>query len=77
MAVPPPLLTKVTPLGRAPDSLREAAGRPVEVTVKVPGLPSVKAVEEPEVMVGGPSTVRVNDWTAAVPPPLEAVMERL
>jgi hypothetical protein len=52
---------KLTPLGRAPDSDREAVGTPVEVTVKVPAVPSVNVVELPLVIDGGPSTVRVKD----------------
>ena len=46
------LLTKVTPPGRAPLSLREAVGKPVVVTVNVPALPTVKAVSLSLVMAG-------------------------
>src|ERR1022692_3637779 len=74
VAVPSPLSVKVTPLGRLPDSDSAAVGVPVEVTVKVPDDPSVKVVLSPEVMAGGPSTVRVKDWLASGLTPLEAVM---
>ena len=42
VAVPLPLLVKVTPLGSAPDSLSVADGVPVVVTVKEPLVPAVK-----------------------------------
>ena len=51
-AVPSPLSVKVTPLGRAPDSDTAGVGIPVEVTVKLPALPSVSVVLEPEVIEG-------------------------
>jgi hypothetical protein len=60
VAVPSPLSTNATPVGRVPDSDRAAVGSPVEVTVKVPADPSVKVVADPEVMVGETSTVRVK-----------------
>jgi len=41
--------------------------------VKVPAEPSVKVVPAPEVMAGGPSTVRVKDWLASGLNPLLAV----
>ena len=63
--MPSPLSMKVTPLGRAPDSDSAAVGTPVEVTVKVPAMPSVKVVLSPEVMAGAASTVRVKDWLAS------------
>jgi len=43
-AVPSPLSTKVTPLGKAPVSLRAAVGAAVEVTLKDPAAPTVKVV---------------------------------
>ena len=62
VAVLSPLSTKLTPVGRAPDSDSVAVGLPVEVTAKVPALPSVKVVLPPEVMDGASGaelTVRV------------------
>ena len=73
-AVPFPLSTKLTPVGRAPDSVRAAVGYPVEVTVKVPALPSVNVVLSAEVMEAAASTVRVKDWVAGLATPLVAVM---
>ncbi len=49
---------------------------PLVVTVKVPADPSVKVVLLPEVMAGGPSTVRVKDWLASGLTPLVAPMVR-
>jgi len=74
VAVPSPLSTKVTPLGRPPVSDSAGTGVPVVVTVMMPADPSVKVVLSPEVMVGAPSTVRVNDCVASGLTPLEAVM---
>jgi hypothetical protein len=65
VAVPFPLSLKVTPLGRVPVSLSDGAGKPAVVTVKLPADPSLKVVLLAEVMVGGPSTVRVKLWLAA------------
>jgi hypothetical protein len=53
VAVPLPLSVKVTPEGRAPDSLSAGVGEPVVVTVKAPGVPLVKLVELALVMAGG------------------------
>ena len=74
VAVPSPLSTKVTPVGRAPDSARPAVGLPVDVTVKVPAEPSVKVVLLAEVIAGAASTVSVKVWVAGLPIPLLAVM---
>ena len=38
----PVLLLKVTPLGKAPDSLRVGVGVPVAITVKAPFWPTLK-----------------------------------
>jgi non-ribosomal peptide synthetase component E (peptide arylation enzyme) len=38
------LLVKVTPLGNAPVSVIDGVGLPVAVTVKLPTVPTVKAV---------------------------------
>ncbi len=59
-----PPAVRVTPVGRAPVSLKVGAGEPVAVAVRVPALPSVKLVLAVEVMVGallGPLTFRVKD----------------
>ena len=68
-----PLSTRVTPVGRLPFSEMAAAGKPVVVTVKLPALPTMKVVLEPEVMAEASSTVSVNDWLAAFPTPLVAL----
>ena len=60
VAVPLPLLVKVTPLGRGPDSDTVGVGIPVVVTVKLPTVPVVKAALEPDVMAGEASTVTVK-----------------
>jgi len=52
VAVPLPLLTKVRPAGRAPDSPSAGVGYPVAVTVKVPGAPVVNVVDAALVMAG-------------------------
>ncbi len=43
---------RVTPVGRAPVSLKVGAGEPVAVTVNVPAEPSAKVVALAEVMAG-------------------------
>jgi hypothetical protein len=47
-----PEAEKVTPRGRTPVSLNEAAGKPVAVTVKLAAEPSVKIVAAALAMVG-------------------------
>jgi hypothetical protein len=74
VAVPLPLSEKLTPLGRAPDSVRPDVGRPDVVTVKVPAEPAVKVVDEAEVMAGAWSMVRVKDWVALGEIPFDALM---
>src|ERR1043165_8227362 len=64
VAVPLPLLTKVTPPGSTPVSLIVGAGKPVVVTVKVPGAPTVKAALFALVIAGASFTVRVKLWFA-------------
>ena len=71
VAVPSPLSTKVTPEGRAPDSVIAAFGVPVVVTVNVPAAPAVKEVALALVIAGAPATVTVSVWMA-VPYPLAA-----
>ena len=58
VAVPLPLLTNVTPVGRLPASLRVGAGVPVVVTVKEPWLPTVKLVLPPLVIDGATSMLK-------------------
>ena len=62
VAVPFAPAVNVNPFGRPPDSVRVAAGTPVVVTVKVPGLPMVKVVPGALVKTGatGAPTVRVK-----------------
>jgi hypothetical protein len=76
MAVPFPLLTNVTPLGRAPVWLKVGAGTPVAVTVNVPAVPTLNVVLVALVIAGAWFTVRVKVWLAGVPTPLLAVMVR-
>ena len=52
VAVPFPLFVKVTPFGRAPDSLSAGVGDPVAVTVKLPAVPAVNVVLFALVMLG-------------------------
>ena len=52
-------------------------GSPVAVTVKVPGLPSLKVVLSAEVMAGAAPTVRVKDWVASGANPLVASMVKV
>ena len=59
VAVPSPLSTKLTPDGRAPDSVRAGFGLPVVVTVKDPEDPDVNAALLDEEMVGAVPTTRV------------------
>ena len=74
MAVPFPLSTKVTPRGKVPASLINGVGKPVAVTVKVPGLPAEKVVVLGLVIVGASLTVKVNDWVALGRTPLAALI---
>ena len=52
VAVPLPLSVKVTPFGKVPLSESATVPSPLACTVKLPIWPTVKVVEEPEVMVG-------------------------
>ena len=51
---------KVTPVGKAPVSLKVGAGVPVAVTVNEPAVPTVKVVLLELVITGPSSTVRVK-----------------
>jgi len=69
-------LTNVTPLGSAPVSVSDGFGVPVVVTVKLPAMPTVKAVLFALVTAGASITVNVKLWFAGVPDPLLAVIVR-
>jgi hypothetical protein len=71
--VPLALVVNVTPLGSAPDSLSEAVGVPVVVTVNVEDTPIANVVLFALVIVGAWSTVNVKACEAGVPTPLLAV----
>ena len=59
--------------GSAPDFDSAAAGKPLVVTVKVPGLPAVN-VEPPTLVIAGAwSTVSVKLWVASGETPLDAL----
>ena len=80
VAVPSPLSVKVTPVGSGPLSVREDVGVPVEVTVKLSGLPWPKVAPSADVIDGDWrvwSTVRVNVWVASGEKPLSASMVRV
>ena len=64
MAVPSLLSVNVTPFGRSPFSDSAAVGKPEVLIVELPGLPSEKVAESPEVMLGASSTVSVKDCVA-------------
>jgi hypothetical protein len=73
------LLTNVTPLGSVPDSVKDGAGVPVVVTVKLPVVPTVNVVLLALLIAGFAGawfTVRVKVWLAGVPTPLLAVRMR-
>ena len=70
MSAPPGL--NVTPLGRAPVSLKVGAGKPVAVTVNAPAVPTVNVVLLALVMAAAWFTVRAKDcW--ALPAVLVAI----
>jgi hypothetical protein len=60
VAVPFPLLTKVTPLGNVPVSASVGVGDPVVVTVKLPAAPTVNVVLLALVIAGGACTRMVR-----------------
>ena len=62
VAVPLPLLTKVTPAGRVPVSVRAGVGVPVVVTGKVKAVPRGTVSELALVMAGAWSMVSVKIW---------------
>jgi hypothetical protein len=74
VAVPLPLSTKVTPAGSAPVSVRAGFGKPVVVTVKLPGALTEKEVALALVIAGAWFTVSVKVCVASLPNPLCALM---
>src|SRR2546430_1533058 len=75
VAIPLPLLTKVTTLGRVPDLvIVEGVGNPVVWTVNVPVVPTVKVTPDALVIAGAWSTVSVKAWVAFGAVPFAAVM---
>jgi len=75
LSVPVPFALAVNdiPLGSAPDSLTDAVGVPVVVTVKVCVAPIANVVLFALVIAGPESTVNVKACVAGVPTPLLAV----
>src|SRR5579872_1035194 len=71
--VPFPLSVNVTPAGSEPDSTRDGAGGPVEITVNVPAAPTVKDLLFGLVIAGAWFTVSVKPWVALAPTPFSAV----
>ena len=71
--VPFPLSTNVIPLGSAPASAREGAGKPAVVTLNVPAVPTVNVALLALVIAGGRPTVSVKLWLAGDPTPLLGV----
>jgi hypothetical protein len=74
VAVPLPLSVKLTPVGSVPVSPSEGAGDPVVVTVKVPAVPTVKAVDAALAKTGPWPTMIESVWLAFGPTPFAAVM---
>ena len=72
VAVPSPLSVNVTPLGKAPFSVRLGVGEPVVVTVKVLAAPTVKVVLLALVMIAG-AWLTVS-WVVPVTPLSVALM---
>ena len=72
--VPSPLSTNVTSAGSAaPARAIVGRGKPLVVTVKLPGAPIGKVVAAALVMVGASLTASVKLCVALVPTPLSAV----
>jgi hypothetical protein len=77
VAVPSPLLTKLTPVGSAPVSDRLGDGSPVEVTMNAPAVPTAIVAESAEVISGADDvalTVNVNACVASGRVPSTAVI---
>ena len=60
VAVPLPLSTKLTPVGKAPTSDNAGLGNPEVVTIKLPFVPTVNVVLFALVIVGASFTVKVK-----------------
>ena len=73
VAVPFPLLVKVTPPGSVPVSLRVGVGDPEVITVKEPAVPTVKVVLLALVITAAVFTVSVKGCVALGSVPLLAV----
>ena len=73
VAVPSPLSLKVTPLGSAPDSVKDGVGKPVVSTVNDAEAPTANVVLLGLMMAGAWSTVKLKVWLAGEPMPLLAV----
>ena len=71
--VPLPLSVKVTPAGSGPDSTRDGAGGPVDVTVNVPSEFTAKVALLALVNAGAWFTDRVKFCVALEPTPFNAV----
>ena len=72
VAVPLPLLWKVTPAGRAPVLVMFPSGKPVVEIVAKPVVPTEKVAMLVPVNFGGSLTVRVKDCLNLAPMPLPA-----
>jgi len=59
-----PALLSVTPLAKAPLSVKVGAGTPVAVTVKLPAVPRVKVVLAALVMAGALSPASLTAWSS-------------
>ena len=75
VAEPLALALNVTPEGRLPDSVTDAAGNPVVVTLNVRAEPTLVVADAAEVMAEASSTVSVKAWLAE-PPLLVALRVR-
>ena len=76
VAVPLPLSTNVTPVGRAPVSSRAGSGVPVAVTGKENAVPKATVSDPALVIAGACSMVSVKLWVT-VPTALAAVMMKV
>jgi hypothetical protein len=72
-----PEVVKVTPAGNDPDSLNDADGYALAVTVNEPGAPLVNVAAAALVKTGAWSIVNVKFWVAFEPTLLLAVMTML
>ena len=64
---------KVTPVGNVPVCDTVGVGKPVVVTVNVPGVPTMKVVLAALVIAGACWTFSVNAWAGLEPAVLVAV----